>query len=269
MRVVGNELKRVSKHKHAQIRTTVWNKGVTQRLNTMDLYKALSSEYIALKTVTADMKDRIEKSERKLFFLKRQRVCENLLLIHVQHLCNLLDFSLSHATRFTIDELTHQEWQLEMKAQEKKNMGEADIAALERLKNIVKKTALMKKKQMELKKKGIRGAAYEGAWEDEDINEASIAQFTRAKHTSARTEEEKSWVALDVLIHPHRYAHVTEEEAEIMKYDKGYHVWRDEKKIKGGDVEPEDVIRILALPNPINLALPFLFTMREIEIHRL
>ena len=32
----------------------------------------------------------------------------------------------------------------------------------------------------------------------------TVAQYTRAKYTSARSEEEKSWVALDMLAHPHQ-----------------------------------------------------------------
>lgn len=39
-----------------------------------------------------------------------------------------------------------------------------------------------------------------GVEEEEEVN--SIAVFTRAKSSSGRTDEEKAWVALDVLINP-------------------------------------------------------------------
>jgi len=53
-----------------------------------------------------------------------------------------------------------------------------------------------------------------------------------------------------------------------MKYDPLYHQWRDPS---GATPNPtgDDVRRILALPRNLNLALPFLFTPREIEWHRL
>ena len=53
-----------------------------------------------------------------------------------------------------------------------------------------------------------------------------------------------------------------------MKFDKLYHVWRDVGNV-GADPTAADVERILALPRPINLALPFLFEPREVEWHRL
>lgn len=61
---------------------------------------------------------------------------------------------------------------------------------------------------------------------------------------------------------------MTEAEAEEMKYDPLYHQWRDPS---GATPNPtgDDVRRILALPRNLNLALPFLFTPREIEWHRL
>ena len=43
-----------------------------------------------------------------------------------------------------------------------------------------------------------------------------MLRYTRAKYTSARSAEEKSWVALDMLAHPHQYAHVTEAEVRLV-----------------------------------------------------
>ena len=95
----------------------------------------------------------------------------------------------------------------------------------------------------------------------DDAEDTAIAVFTRAKNSAGRSEEEKAWVALDVLVNPYKYAHVTEAEAEEMKFDEAY-------KVKPG-VHREDVKRILALPRSLNLALPFLFSEEEVEMHRL
>jgi hypothetical protein len=52
--------------------------------------------------------------------------------------------------------------------------------------------------------RGITGSAYHGAWEDQGDDEISVAIYTRAKHTSSRSDEEKAWVALDVLANPNQ-----------------------------------------------------------------
>jgi hypothetical protein len=46
------------------------------------------------------------------------------------------------------------------------------------------------------------------------------------RHTPSvqRTKEEKRWVSMDVLLNPELYAHVTEVEAEEMKFDEEYEV---------------------------------------------
>ena len=54
---------------------------------------------------------------------------------------------------------------------------------------------------------------------------------------------------------------MTEMQAEEMKYDENY-------QVRPG-VGKEDVDRILKLPRQLSLALPFLFTPDEVEIHRL
>ena len=66
-------------------------------------------------------------------------------------------------------------------------------------------------------------------------------------------------MALDVLANPVAYAHVTECDAEEMKYDADY------APLLGLD----DIRRVAALPTQLQLALPFLFNQTEIDAHRL
>lgn len=86
-----------------------------------------------------------------------------------------------------------------------------------------------------------------------------LASRVRYKAPSSRTEDEKRWVALDSVVNPIAYSHVTETEAEQMKFDPDYmpHLTAD------------DIIRILKLPHQVQLAIPFLFNQDEINAHRL
>ena len=77
----------------------------------------------------------------------------------------------------------------------------------------------------------------------------------RVRHMkpAERSRDEKRWVALDCLINPIAYGHVSEQEAEEMKYDADY----------APTLPPEDIERILALPRVLQLALPFLLVSRR------
>lgn len=48
----------------------------------------------------------------------------------------------------------------------------------------------------------------------------------QVRHTasSQRSREEKQWVAMDVLVNPQCYTHVTEIEADEMRFDDDYEV---------------------------------------------
>lgn len=97
------------------------------------------------------------------------------------------------------------------------------------------------------------------AWRPEAAPGDCLAARVRRKLAAVRTGDEKRWVALDVLVNPAAYAHVTELDAEEMKFDPEY----------APHLREEDVRRILALPHQLQLALPFLFTQSEIDAHRL
>ena len=87
----------------------------------------------------------------------------------------------------------------------------------------------------------------------------SLADEIRLKNGEDRTKEEKMWVSMDVIINPEKYSHVSEVEAEEMKFDPDYSI----------KFEPNDINRLLNLPSQIQLALPFLYTPLEIKAHEL
>ena len=71
---MGEELKRVSRHRGAFIRTSVWNPGVSQRLSTLELYEGLSKEFVALRTVTRDLEGRLAAADLHCRALRTRQV---------------------------------------------------------------------------------------------------------------------------------------------------------------------------------------------------
>lgn len=87
----------------------------------------------------------------------------------------------------------------------------------------------------------------------------SHAERVRAAPHRKRTSDEKRWVALDAVLNPQLYHHVTLPEAEEMRWDTLYYTRLDR----------DDIVRVLALPSQIQLALPFLHTPAEVDAHEL
>ena len=87
----------------------------------------------------------------------------------------------------------------------------------------------------------------------------SAAERVRAAPHRKRTSDEKRWVALDAVMNPKMYHHVTLAEAEEMRWDTLYYTRLDR----------DDIVRVLALPTQIQLALPFLHTPAEVDAHEL
>lgn len=87
----------------------------------------------------------------------------------------------------------------------------------------------------------------------------SVVARVRATSHRNRTPDEKRWVALDAVLNPGLYHHVTLAEAEEMRWDALYYTKLDR----------EDVRRVLSLPPQIQLALPFLHTPDEVAAHEL
>lgn len=88
---------------------------------------------------------------------------------------------------------------------------------------------------------------------------SSAAERIRLTYHQDRNADEKRWVALDAVINPQLYHHVTVNEAEEMRWDTLYYT----------TLNREDILRVLSLPHEIELALPFLHTPDEIIAHEL
>ncbi|CAM9623526.1 unnamed protein product, partial [Sphacelaria rigidula] len=81
----------------------------------------------------------------------------------------------------------------------------------------------------------------------------------RNMHHRHRNADEKRWVALDAVVNPSLYHHVTVAEAEEMKWDVLYYTRLDR----------EDILRVLSLPVQAHLALALLHTPDEVAAHEL
>ena len=92
-----------------------------------------------------------------------------------------------------------------------------------------------------------------------EIGAESEADQLRMKAHELRTTEEKHYIAMDLVLNPEAYSHLSLSEIEQMRLDKDYHT----------DLSLTDLERIMKLPALITLALPFLFSKDEVEAHRL
>ncbi len=81
----------------------------------------------------------------------------------------------------------------------------------------------------------------------------------RTKDYELRTKDERRFVGLDLVMNPEAYLHVSMVEAEQMRFDEDYQC----------ELMKSDLDRIFKLPEQINLAMPFLHTLKEVEAHRL
>lgn len=80
------------------------------------------------------------------------------------------------------------------------------------------------------------------------------ADTVRAADPDSRTKEQKHWVAIDRKLNPHAYP-----ASDQLDFDPDYQTI----------FSVQDLERITSLPEHINLALPFLNSSEEIEVHRL
>lgn len=109
----------------------------------------------------------------------------------------------------------------------------------------------------------------------------SLAYKVRNTPSADRTKDEKRWVSMDVLVNSGLYTHVTELEAEAMKFDEEYEVSLPSVLCVAGlgllmllfylqiTLDREEVQRILKLPSEIQLALPFLHNPDQLYAHKI
>lgn len=81
----------------------------------------------------------------------------------------------------------------------------------------------------------------------------------RDKPNHRRSEEEKQWVALDLLVNKSLYDSLTTEERDDLHVNEEYKT----------ELGKEDVERILSLPHEIELSLPYLKSRAEVDAHGL
>ena len=224
---VDVEIGRVKDHHAEFVNSDLWNPGVLQRMSTRDLKASLNKEQQALERRVRDADRELKQSERLLRASNRDLRALDGEAATVEDVQNAV-----------VD--THKEATGRSVMQELKDM----VAEQER--------ALKIKEEKEAEE-NLQARAHKSTSGD------CVAARVRHKKATDRSTDEKRWVALDVLINPIAYGHVSEAEAEEMKYDPEY----------APKLPPEDIERILALPRVLQLALPFLFSQDEIEAHRL
>ena len=206
----------------------VWSHGYMQRMETTVLRDSLKTEQDTLRAKLDGLRskrDDFEATMRAANLAQKQFHSE---ANTVEEIYQFVDGSFKEATKLSVaEELANLEKEQDLAAEKAKEDEASEIAK-------------------------IRACAADAAAGD------SLAARIRHKPTAMRTDDEKKWVALDVMVNPVAYAHVTEAEAEQMKFDPAY----------AALVRLEDIYRIVALPCQLQLALPFLFTQAEIDAHR-
>ena len=225
LKVITIELKKVRRHKGKFVDTDVWQKGVMQRMLSVDIREHLEREQTTLNRVLdefrhtlTDVKGGIYKCDSKI----------KMVMGEVEELKAVME-ELTRGWAVAMSKSIAMEFEEQMK-------NESNAVILEE--GTEERRARTKEA---MKKKG------------------SLADEIRLKNGEDRTKEEKQWVSMDVILNPDKYSHVSEIEAEEMKFDPDYSI----------KFEVHDIKRLLSLPPQIQLALPFLYTSIEIRAHQL
>ena len=114
------------------------------------------------------------------------------------------------------------------------------------------------RKEKEAKLKALAADTKDNA-EVEDESQQPQVDEVRAKDFELRTKDERKFVGIDLVMNPEAYLHVSMVEAEQMRFDEDYQC----------EMTKADLDRINGLPEQIQLAMPFLHTVLEVEAHRL
>ena len=87
----------------------------------------------------------------------------------------------------------------------------------------------------------------------------TLVDKVRKKDPELRDTEERKFVGIDLILYPDVYSHLSATQLEEMKFDPSYQCLLEKPALQ----------RIKKLPGQLNLAMPFLSTIDEIEAHRL
>ncbi|CAM9129624.1 unnamed protein product, partial [Hapterophycus canaliculatus] len=228
--VVKGKLTTLALHRQKWTDSDAWQPGYVQRLETAELVKILAAEGRKLQ-LTADAAEVQSERARELHKnVSQQEAGLASTMEGVGALFSLLNSALE-------DENFVQDSEAAVEAQmaiEHENLGSGDD---------------LRENKRKWRRTG--GGGRRGLQD--------AAGRVRATPHLSRTHDEKSWVALDAVVNPQLYHHVTLAEAEEMRWDALYYTRLDR----------EDVLRIMSLPPQVQLALPFLHTPSEVAAHEL
>ncbi|CAM9910671.1 unnamed protein product, partial [Ectocarpus sp. 12 AP-2014] len=226
LEVVREQLSTLGVHPHKWTDSDAWQPGYMQRHETVELVKMLEAEGRTLQTAADEAYEQSQRARELHGNVFQQESALVSTMQGVGALFSLLNTALEDEN-FVRDAETVVEVQTALE-QEVLGLGSG--------------------KPGRIGKRNRRGKGLPSA-------EARV----RATPHRNRTPDEKRWVALDAVVNPQLYHHVTLAEAEEMRWDALYYTRLDR----------EDILRVLSLPPQVQLALPFLHTPDEVAAHEL
>ena len=230
--MLNREILRVTEHTGVLIDTDVWVEGVTQRCRKKDLLKHLHRE--------------LESSTEKAAVVKKE-------MDDIRHILLAGTESISKLKR-DIDKLVHSS-KIFHKALHlfKKTGVQTMVKNLSDLQEQATKTEQRKARERDIEKLVGRSTG------DDKGSATTALDKVRMTDSDLRTKEERQFVAIDLVLYPEAYLHLSVAEAEQMQFDSDYSC----------PLSKVDIERIMKLPEQVNLALPFLSTADEINVHKL
>ena len=230
--MLNREILRVSEHTGVLIDTDVWVEGVTQRCRKNDLLKHLHRE--------------LDSSTQKAIAVKKE-------MDDIRHVLLAGSESISKLKR-DIDKLTSSS-KIFHKALNlfKKTGAQTIVKNLSDLQEQASITEQRQARERDIEKLVGRSKASEKG------SATTALDKVRMTDSDLRTKEERQFVAIDLVMNPEAYLHLSVAEAEQMQFDSDYLC----------PLSKVDIERIMKLPEQVNLALPFLSTADEINVHKL
>jgi hypothetical protein len=223
------EMNRIRGHKGKLIDTDVWIPGVMQRCLTKELKKHLKQEFKKAEALVIDCEREIDVLRTQIFDLSD--VTAQVKRDHTKMTKSIKIFykTFQKFQATNVDELAKHMLILQQKADQ---------------------LEARRKKEMDVDKVFAGNNA-------DGIN--AVVDKVRLKESEIRTKDERQFVGIDLIMNPDQYLHLSPIEAEQMSFDDDYQC----------HLSKTDLERIMKLPEAVNLALPFLHTIEEVNAHRL
>lgn len=232
--VLNKEILRVSQHAGVMIDTDVWVPGVTQRCRTADLAGHLERELQSSKAKISAVNTKVDASRQEILNItekmaKLKRDADKLRGVTKLYSKALRVFQ-STASQSLV-----------------KNLSDLQDQAVE--------TENRRARERDVERAVGKRHAKMGGGDDS----TKRLDVVRMKESDLRTKEERQFVAIDLVLYPEEYLHLSIVEAEQMQFDSDYLC----------PLAKPEIERIMKLPEQVNLALPFLSTEDEINVHML